>query len=59
MATVLPRTLAEMRLDLIEEDLLLAVVDTLHRGQDAGVIAHFLGRALQGLDILGENNEPP
>ncbi len=54
MATVLPRKLAEVRLDLVEQDLLLALVDAFHRGQDAGVVAHFLSRTLQGLHILGE-----
>src|SRR6202040_3937076 len=46
--------LAEVRLDFIEQDLFLAIVHAFHRGQDAGVIAHFFSRTLQGLDVLRE-----
>src|SRR6202789_713781 len=45
--------IAKMRLDLMKQDLLLAMVDALHRGENAGVIPYFLGRALQRLNVLG------
>src|SRR6202046_5935213 len=46
--------IAEMRLDLMKQDLLLAMVDAFDRGENAGVIAHFLGGALQRLNVLGK-----
>ncbi len=43
-----------MRLDLVEQHVLLTVVDALHRRQNTGLVAHLVRRALQRLHVLGK-----